>query len=84
MIKIHLKRKAVNKEQFMGAISLLEKLGADPSLNINDLSPAERAELEQYLATIAQDKNNPTLSVNEPTDPDDDDNIPSEEPAKDA
>jgi len=78
------KRKAVNKEQFMGAISLLEKLGADPSLNINDLSPAERAELEQYLATIAQDKNNPTLSVNEPTDPDDDDNIPSEEPAKDA
>ena len=44
----------------MGAISLLEKLGADPSLNINDLSPAERAELEQYLATIAQDKNNPT------------------------
>ena len=68
----------------MGAIFLLEKLGADPSLNINDLSPAERAELEQYLATIAQDKNNPTLSVNEPTDPDDDDNIPSEEPAKDA
>ncbi|MGB0214394.1 MAG: hypothetical protein ACPF9E_02955 [Alteromonas oceani] len=68
----------------MGAISLLEKLGAAPSLNINDLSPAERAELEQYLATIAQDKNNPTLSVNEPTDPDDDDNIPSEEPAKDA
>ena len=68
----------------MGAISLLEKLGAAPSLNINDLSPAERAELEQYLATIAQDKNNPTLSVNEPTDPDDDDNVPSEEPPKDA
>ena len=68
----------------MGVISLLEKLGADPSLNINDLSPAERAEVEQLLATLAQEKNNPTLSINEPTDPDDDDNVPSEEPPKDA
>ena len=68
----------------MGAISLLEKLGTDPSQNIDDLTPAERAELEQYLATLAQEKNNPTLSINEPTDPDDDDNVPSEEPAKDA
>lgn len=68
----------------MGAISLLEKLGTDPSQNINDLSPAERAEVEQYLATIAQEGNNPTLSIYDPTDPDDDDNVPSEEPAKDA
>ncbi|MAJ71123.1 MAG: hypothetical protein SWN10_16130 [Pseudomonadota bacterium] len=68
----------------MGAISLLEKLGVDPSLDMNNLSPAERAELEQYLATIAQEENNPTLSIYDPTDPDDDDNVPSEEPAKDA
>ena len=64
----------------MGAISLLEKLGVDPSLDINDLSPAERAEIDQLLATIAQDKNNPTLSVNEPTDPDE----PEDKPSKDA
>lgn len=68
----------------MGAISLLEKLGVDPSLDINDLSPAERAELDQLLTTIAQDKNNPTLSIYDPTDPDDDDNEQPEEPAKDA
>lgn len=55
----------------MGAISLLEKLGMDPGFDINDLSPSQRAELDELLATMASDKNKPTLSVNEPTDPDD-------------
>lgn len=65
----------------MGVISLLEKLGMDPGFDINDLTPTQRAELEDLLATMASAKNNPILSVNEPTDPDKE---PEPEPAKDA
>lgn len=61
----------------MGAISLLEKLGVDPSVKISDLSAEQHAEVDKFLATMAQANNNPTLSINEPTDPDEDD--PSKE-----
>ncbi len=65
----------------MGAISLLEKLGMDPGFKISDLTPSQRAELNELVETLGSEKNNPILSINEPTEPakPDDEDEPSKE-----
>ena len=61
----------------MSALELLEKIGTDPSVSLNDLSEEQRHEVNSLITTMSSADNKPVLSVNEPTDPDED-----EEPAK--
>lgn len=54
----------------MTALAMLERLGADPSFSIDNLSGAE---VEQIMALKANSEEmNPVLIIAEPTDPSED------------
>lgn len=61
----------------MSALELLEKIGTDPSMSLSDLSEEQRQEVNSLIAVMSAAENKPVLSINEPSDPDQD-----EEPAK--
>lgn len=62
----------------MTAISLLEKLGVDPSASIDDLSSQEIADVDALTKSLRIE--NTTMIVIEPSDPDEPNREPEEEP----
>ncbi|OFI35021.1 hypothetical protein [Alteromonas lipolytica] len=57
----------------MSAIELLEKLGSQPDLSMQDLSSEQQALVKAQIEMAGESQ--PTLSIVEPTDPE-----PDEEP----